>query len=174
MAIEPALPVNVPFYEGDVGDRALVTTIVLEHGVTECMHFAAFAYVGESVEHAALYFENNLAQGIALIGALREAGVRRFVFSLSCATYVEPDAVPISEDQPQQPANPYGWSKLIIEEVLSSYDRAYEMKFVSLRYFNAAGAHGGLGEHHDPEPHLNTARFVGRGRRAAACRSLRN
>lgn len=149
-----ALPINVPFYEGDAGDRALITTIVREHGVTECMHFAAFAYVGESVEHAALYFENNLAQGIALIGALREAGVRRFVFSSSCATYGEPDAVPISEDQPQRPANPYGWSKLIIEQVLSSYDRAYEMKFVSLRYFNAAGAHGGFGEHHDPEPHL--------------------
>jgi UDP-glucose 4-epimerase len=149
-----ALPINVPFYEGDAGDRALIAMLVREHRVTECMHFAAFAYVGESVEHPALYFENNLAQGIALIGALREAGVQRFVFSSSCATYGEPDAVPISEDQPQRPANPYGWSKLILEQVLSSYDRAYDLKFVSLRYFNAAGAYSGLGEHHDPEPHL--------------------
>ena len=148
------LPENVPFYEGEVGDRALVNSIVREHGVSECLHFAAFAYVGESVEDPALYFENNVTQGIALIGALRAANVQRFIFSSSCATYGEPDTVPISESEAQHPTSPYGWSKLIVELALASYGRSYGLKFVSLRYFNAAGAYRGYGEHHDPEPHL--------------------
>jgi UDP-glucose 4-epimerase len=112
------------------------------------------AYVGESVSDPALYFENNVQQGIGLIDELRLAGVRRIVLSSSCATYGEPDSVSITEDHPLNPTNPYGHTKVILERLLHSYDRAYEMKFVALRYFNAAGATQGLGEDHDPEPHL--------------------
>lgn len=149
-----AVAADVPFYQGDVGDRKLVSSILHEHGVEACIHFAAFAYVGESVQNATLYFENNVAQGITLLGALIAGGVRRFVFSSSCAAYGDPRSVPISEDAPQRPVNPYGWSKFVIERALESYDRAYGMKFIALRYFNAAGALPNLGEHHEPETHL--------------------
>ena len=149
-----AVPEDVPFYEGDVGDRDLVGSILREHRVESCIHFAAFAYVGESVERPALYFENNVSQGISLLDALVEGGVRRFVFSSSCATYGDPELVPIPEDAPQRPLNPYGWSKLMVERVLEAYDTAYGLKFVALRYFNAAGALPNLGEHHEPETHL--------------------
>lgn len=149
-----AVPEDVPFYPGNVGDRDLVARIGSEHDIEACIHFAALAYVGESVVEPARYFENNVEQGIALIGGLMEAGIHRVVFSSTCATYGEPRQVPISEQHPQQPSNPYGWSKLLMERVLESYDRAYGMKFVGLRYFNAAGATDQLGEHHDPESHL--------------------
>jgi UDP-glucose 4-epimerase len=145
---------DVPFYHGDVGDRALVARIAAEYKVEACVHFAALAYVGESVLEPAKYFENNVGQGIALMGALQQAGVRRVVFSSTCATYGEPDRIPISEKCPQWPTNPYGWSKLAMEQVLDSYDRAYGLKFVALRYFNAAGATQEQGEHHEPESHL--------------------
>ena len=145
---------GVPFYEGSVGDRALVARIAREHPLEACIHFAAFAYVGESVDNPALYFENNVAQGIALFGALVDAGVRRVVFSSTCATYGEPQQIPIPETCPQWPANPYGWSKLLLERLLSSYDSAYDLKFVALRYFNAAGATETRGELHEPETHL--------------------
>jgi UDP-glucose 4-epimerase len=149
-----AVAADVLFYRGDIGDRALVSSIVHKHSVECCIHFAALAYVGESVQNPTLYFENNVAQGIALLGALIAGGVRRFVFSSTCATYGEPLVVPIPEDAPQHPMNPYGWSKFIIERVLESYDRAYGMKSIALRYFNAAGALPNLGEHHEPETHL--------------------
>jgi UDP-glucose 4-epimerase len=149
-----AVPEDVPFYEGDVGDRALVGSILREHRVESCIHFAAFAYVGESVERPSLYFENNVSQGISLLGALVAGGVRRFVFSSTCATYGDPEVVPITEDAPQRPLNPYGWSKLMVERVLEAYDPAYGLKFVALRYFNAAGALPHLGERHEPETHL--------------------
>jgi UDP-glucose 4-epimerase len=145
---------DVPFYQGDVGDRELVGSIVRDHNIDACMHFAALAYVGESVAQPSLYFENNVVQGIGLLNALLDSGVRHFVFSSTCATYGEPTIVPISETTTQQPVNPYGWSKLIIERALASYDAAYGFKFVALRYFNAAGASPDLGEHHDPETHL--------------------
>jgi UDP-glucose 4-epimerase len=145
---------DVPFYHGQVGDRALVSRIVAEHKIEACVHFAALAFVGESVLEPAKYFENNVGQGIVLMGALLEAGVRRVVFSSTCATYGEPDQVPISENCPQWPSNPYGWSKLAMERVLDSYDRAYGLKFVALRYFNAAGATERQGEDHHPESHL--------------------
>jgi UDP-glucose 4-epimerase len=145
---------NALFYRGDIGDRQLIARIAREHKVEACVHFAAFAYVGESVAEPARYFENNAQQGIALLGALLDAGVRRVVFSSTCATYGEPREIPISEQHPQQPTNPYGWSKLLMERILESYDRAYEMRFVALRYFNAAGATERLGEWHDPETHL--------------------
>jgi len=149
-----AVDSSIPFYRGDVGDDALLERIFREHSIDSCVHFAALAYVGESVDNPAAYFENNVVKGMTLIGALRKAGVRRFVFSSTCATYGEPEEVPIPESARQQPTNPYGWSKLVIERVLESYDRAYGLKFVALRYFNAAGATEEHGEHHEPETHL--------------------
>jgi UDP-glucose 4-epimerase len=149
-----ALDSNVPFYQGRVGDRALLERITREHKIDSCIHFAALAYVSESVEKPALYFENNVQQGIGLMGALIETGVRQIVFSSTCATYGEPSETPIREHTPQWPKNPYGWSKLIMERLLDSYDHAYGLKFVALRYFNAAGATKHVGEHHEPESHL--------------------
>lgn len=149
-----AVPAEEPFYEGQIGDRELVARIAREHDLEACLHFAALAYVGESVTEPARYFENNVGQGLALLGALLQAGVRRLVFSSTCATYGEPQRVPIDEGHPQQPTNPYGWSKLVMERILESYDRAYGLKFVALRYFNAAGATERLGERHEPETHL--------------------
>jgi UDP-glucose 4-epimerase len=144
----------VPFYQGNVGDRELVGRIAREHNLESCLHFAALAYVGESVADPARYFENNVAQGIALLDTLLKAGVRRFVFSSTCATYGEPQQIPMTEEHRQQPTNPYGWSKLFIERILESYDLAYGLKFIALRYFNACGATENLGEDHRPETHL--------------------
>lgn len=149
-----AVDKEVPFYQGRVGDRALVERIATERKIDECVHFAALAYVGESVLEPARYFENNLEQGISLIGALMKTGVRRIVFSSTCATYGEAKEIPISESCPQWPVNPYGWSKLMMERLLASYDTAYGWKSVSLRYFNAAGATERCGEYHEPESHL--------------------
>ncbi|MDT7780725.1 MAG: UDP-glucose 4-epimerase [Acidobacteriota bacterium] len=149
-----ALDEEVPFYQGRIGDRELVERICREHSVEACIHFAALAYVGESVSDPRLYFENNVAQGLALLDALLASGVGRFVFSSTCATYGEPQRVPIDETHPQQPANPYGWSKLFMEKILDAYSRAYQLKFVALRYFNASGATERRGEHHEPETHL--------------------
>jgi UDP-glucose 4-epimerase len=149
-----ALPDRVPFYKGRVGDGALVERILREHSIEACIHFAALAYVGESVAEPARYFENNTGEGIAFLGALVKAGVLRFVLSSTCATYGEPEQVPIPETCRQWPKNPYGWSKLILERVLASYDGAYGLKFVALRYFNAAGATPRCGEYHEPESHL--------------------
>ena len=149
-----AVDTNVPFYQGDVGDPDLVRSILAEHSVDACIHFAAFAYVGESVIDPAKYFENNTLQTISLLNTLIENGVDRFVFSSTCATYGEPERIPIDEGHPQWPVNPYGWSKFFTERVLESYETAYGLRFVTLRYFNAAGATAGHGEHHEPETHL--------------------
>src|SRR2546425_8062138 len=149
-----AAPSGAPFYEGDVGDRGLVARIAREHEIEACVHFAAFAYVGESVAEPERYFKNNVEQGIALLEALSDAGVQRFVFSSSCATYGEPQEIPISEEHPQRPTNPYGSSKLTMERILEDYYCARRMRFVALRYFNAAGATERRGEYHDPETHL--------------------
>lgn len=163
-----AVPRDIPFYEGNIGDRELVARIAREHRVEACVHFAALAYVGESLAEPARYFENNVEQGIALLRALLEAKVSSVVFSSTCATYGEPQQIPLSEKHPQQPKNPYGWSKLFMERILASYDLAYGMKFVALRYFNAAGATKELGEDHEPEPHLiPTVSLVAQGREAA-------
>ena len=144
----------IPFYEGDIGNTALVSKIVEQHGIDACIHFAAFAYVGESVSDPLRYYENNVAQGVRLLGALVHSGVRHLVFSSTCATYGEPQNIPIDESHRQLPTNPYGWSKLFLERVMTDYDRAYRLKFVALRYFNAAGASAQAGERHDPETHL--------------------
>jgi UDP-glucose 4-epimerase len=149
-----AVEKDVPFYQGNVGDRSLVEKIVCEQRVESCIHFAAFAYVGESVAKPEIYYENNVEQGIAFIETLVKSGVKRIVFSSTCATYGEPQSIPISEDHPQHPTNPYGWTKYFMERILESYDRAHGLKFVALRYFNAAGATEQHGEHHDPETHL--------------------
>lgn len=149
-----AVPDGVPFYEGRVGDVALVEKILREHSIESCIHFAALAYVGESVNEPARYFENNVGEGMAFLGALVKARVLRFVLSSTCATYGEPETVPIPETCRQWPKNPYGWSKLFVEQILKSYEEAYGLKFVALRYFNAAGATAEHGEHHEPESHL--------------------
>ncbi|MGA7919578.1 MAG: UDP-glucose 4-epimerase GalE [Candidatus Acidiferrales bacterium] len=149
-----AVDADVPFYKGDIGDRALLARILKEHPIESCVHFAALAYVGESVQDPARYFQNNLEQGVVVMSALLEAGVRRVVFSSTCATYGETDQPTLSETTPQWPVNPYGWTKLMMERLLASYDVAYQLKFISLRYFNAAGATEKCGEHHQPESHL--------------------
>ncbi|MCW5961763.1 MAG: UDP-glucose 4-epimerase GalE [Pyrinomonadaceae bacterium] len=149
-----AVSKDIPFYEGDIGNSELVEKIVNDHAIESAMHFSAFAYVGESVEEPAKYYENNFVQTLKLLDVLIRCGVKKFIFSSTCATYGEPVRVPINEDHPQDPTNPYGWSKLMVERALRDYDRAYELKFVALRYFNASGATETLGEDHDPETHL--------------------
>jgi len=149
-----AVAPEVPFYEGNFGDRDLVRRILREHPLEACVHFAAWTYVGESVEQPAKYFANNFSQAAALLETLIESGVKRFVFSSTAATYGEPREIPIPETHPQWPVNPYGWSKFFVERMLESFDRAYGLKFVALRYFNAAGGTPKHGEDHDPETHL--------------------
>jgi UDP-glucose 4-epimerase len=149
-AVDPA----VRFYEGRTGDRVLAARIAREHRLDACVHFAALAYVGESVTEPGRYFENNFTQAQALFETLLEAGVRHVVFSSTCATYGVPQQVPIPESHPQRPVSPYGWSKFFVERLLDSFDRALGLRFVSLRYFNAAGATARRGEHHEPETHL--------------------
>jgi UDP-arabinose 4-epimerase len=145
-----------PLVVGDVGDAPLVRRILQEYAVEAVIHFAAFAYVGESQVDPRRYFDNNVANSLALLGAMLDENVRRIVFSSSCATYGLPAALPIHEDQPQNPVNYYGWTKLMIEKALESYGIAYGLEWLVLRYFNAAGAdlEGELGEDHSPETHL--------------------
>ncbi len=149
-ALDPA----IPFFEGNIGDKPLVQKIIKAHQIEACMHFSAFAYVGESVEKPQIYFENNFVQTLRLLDVLIANNVGKIIFSSTCATYGEPQNIPIDEAHPQFPLNPYGWSKLMVERVLQSYDKAYGLKFVALRYFNACGATEKHGEHHDPETHL--------------------
>ncbi len=149
-----SLDSDIPFYEGSIGDKELVRQVLAKHNIDACMHFSAYAYVGESVENPKKYFENNVVQTLSLLDILLDNGVKRFVFSSSCATFGEPLYTPIDENHPQDPTNPYGFSKLIIERVLAAYDAAYDLRSVSLRYFNACGATEKCGEHHDPETHL--------------------
>jgi UDP-glucose 4-epimerase len=149
-----ALPAGVPLYRGKTGDRELVARIAGAHQLESCIHFAALIEVGESVRDPAKYFENNAGQGIHHFAALLQAGVRRVVFSSTAAVYGDPETVPIGEQGRQWPKNPYGWSKFFVERLLESYDAAYRMKFIALRYFNAAGATERCGEDHRPESHL--------------------
>lgn len=142
------------FYEGEIGDTALVTRILSENEIDACMHFSAYAYVGESVDEPGKYYRNNFVETLGLLDSLRKAKVNRFIFSSTCATYGIPQRIPIDETHPQWPINPYGWSKLMVERAMDSYDKAYGLRFVALRYFNAAGASEHFGEDHDPETHL--------------------
>ncbi len=149
-----AIPSDIPFYQGDIGNRKLVKQITHEHNIEACIHFAAYAYVGESMTNPKLYFQNNVEQGTALIDTLQGSGVDKIVFSSTCSSYGEPQKIPLDENHPQKPVNPYGWSKFMVERMLEAYDQAYEMRFVALRYFNAAGATKRCGEDHNPEFHL--------------------
>jgi UDP-arabinose 4-epimerase len=145
-----------PFVEGDLADSALIQRVLREYKITSVIHFAAYAYVGESVTNPRKYFRNNVVCTLNLLDAMVDAGVREIVFSSTCATYGVPHEVPISENHPQKPVNPYGESKLAVEKILHWYAGAYGTHFAALRYFNAAGADpdGELGEDHDPETHL--------------------
>jgi UDP-glucose 4-epimerase len=141
---------------GDISDRALLDQIFATYEIAAVMHFAAYAYVGESVSLPAKYYRNNAFGTLTLLEAMLAASVKKIVFSSTCATYGVPKLVPILEDHPQHPINPYGISKLMVENMLADFDRAYGLKSVIFRYFNAAGADpaGRLGEDHTPETHL--------------------
>jgi UDP-glucose-4-epimerase GalE len=145
-----------PLIQGELADRERLRSAIEQYRVAAVMHFAAYAYVGESVSDPALYYRNNLGGSLSLLEAMRASGVDRMVFSSTCATYGIPDSVPIEETAPQLPVNPYGETKLAIERALHWYGQAYGVRSVSLRYFNAAGADpdGEIGESHDPETHL--------------------
>jgi UDP-glucose 4-epimerase len=141
---------------GSISDRAFLDRLFTDHKIDAVMHFAAYAYVGESVTDPAKYYWNNVVGTLTLLDAMREHGVKNFVFSSTCATYGNPQSIPIVEAHPQQPINPYGAGKLAVERILQDYDAAYGLKSVIFRYFNAAGADpdGQLGEDHQPETHL--------------------
>jgi len=145
-----------PLIEGDVGDRSLLNRIFTEYPIEAVLHFAAFAYVGESMHSPELYFRNNLVNTLGLLEAMRDRGVRKIVFSSTCATYGNPEQIPITESHPQRPVNPYGESKLMVERLLHWFSCIHGVRSVALRYFNAAGAdpEGELGENHEPETHL--------------------
>jgi len=142
--------------EGELADREHLSQVFRQHEIEAVMHFAAFALVNESVQHPAMYYQNNVTATLELLEAMRAAGVWRIVFSSTTATYGQPEIVPIAESTLQQPINPYGFTKLVIEHALTDYAHAYGFGCAALRYFNAAGAHpdGTIGEDHDPETHL--------------------
>jgi UDP-glucose 4-epimerase len=149
-AIDP----RTRFIEGDLQDRETIATAMRTVAPEAVMHFAANALVGESMQNPSKYFRNNVAAGVNLLDAMVEAGVRRFVFSSTCATFGTPDRVPIDETLPQRPINPYGESKLLFEKILRWYDEIHQLRYVALRYFNAAGATVKYGEDHRIETHL--------------------
>jgi UDP-glucose 4-epimerase len=141
---------------GDISDRAFLDKLFTDNKIDAVMHFAAFAYVGESVTDPAKYYQNNVVGTLTLLDAMRQHGIDNFIFSSTCATYGNPQYTPIDENHPQHPINPYGAGKLTVERVLQDYDPAYQLKSVIFRYFNAAGADpdGMFGEDHNPETHL--------------------
>ncbi|MGY5811242.1 UDP-glucose 4-epimerase GalE [Rhizobium sp. LEGMi198b] len=145
-----------PFVHGDILDTSSLARTLLQYKPDAVVHFAASAYVGESVEDPAKYYRNNVGGTLSLLDACRHAGIDKVIFSSSCATYGVPESLPITETTPQLPINPYGRTKLIAEQILRDYAAAYDLKYVALRYFNACGADpdGELGEWHEPETHL--------------------
>lgn len=145
-----------PIERGDILDRARLDEVFQTYSPAAVLHFAAFAYVGESVQEPAKYYRNNVVGSLTLLEAMRDHGVGQIVFSSTCATYGIPETVPIHDDHPQQPINPYGASKLMVERILLDFGSAYGLRSISLRYFNAAGAdpEGEIGEDHNPETHL--------------------
>lgn len=148
---------QVPAVFADLNDRDTLRRTLSDHKIDTVMHFAAYAYVGESVEQPLMYYHNNVATTIAVLESMLEVGVHKFVFSSTCATYGDPDAVPITENEKQAPVSPYGRSKLMVEHILKDLAHANkQFKFAALRYFNASGCamDGSLGEDHDPETHL--------------------
>jgi UDP-glucose 4-epimerase len=148
---------KVPFVFADLSDEPIVVKALRDHKIDTVMHFAAYAYVGESVEKPLMYYQNNVATTVSVLQAMQEAGVSRFVFSSTCAVYGDPPKVPITEDMPKNPVSPYGRSKLMVEQVLTDFAGGWkDFKFAALRYFNASGCaqDGTIGEDHDPETHL--------------------
>ena len=145
-----------PFINGDIADSSVLDQLFSQYQPRAVIHFAGYAYVGESVEHPAKYYQNNVAASITLLEAMRRHGCMNIIFSSSCATYGTPHQAPISENHPQTPINPYGRTKLMVEQIIKDYGAAYGMGYAILRYFNAAGAdpEGQIGEDHDPETHL--------------------
>lgn len=151
-----ALLQNTPFYHVDLLDETKITEILKAEKIDIVMHFAAFCYVGESVTDPLKYYKNNVSATVSLLSAMRSAGVTQFVFSSTCATYGTPTTLPITENAPQNPINPYGQTKLDVENLLKALSHAYGLSFAAFRYFNAAGAasDGSIGEDHSPETHL--------------------
>lgn len=148
-----AIPAGCEFIQGCMGNRDDLDR-ALQGKIDAVMHFAALSLVGESVVQPSQYYANNVVRGLALLDAMRDRNIHRFVFSSTAAVYGEPHSYPITEDFPLNPTNPYGESKLAFEKILKWYSAAYDLKYVSLRYFNAAGATSHVGEDHDPETHL--------------------
>jgi UDP-glucose 4-epimerase len=142
--------------EGDTGNSELLEKIFRQNEIEAVMHFAAYAYVGESVTDPAKYYQNNVVSTLSLLKAMAKAKVNKIIFSSTCATYGNPREIPITEDHSQDPINPYGATKLMVERILRDFDQAYGLKSVTFRYFNAAGADpdGVIGEWHEPETHL--------------------
>jgi UDP-glucose 4-epimerase len=151
-----AAAVGGELIEGDLMDGARLAAAFRDHAIEAVMHFAAYAYVGESVTDPAKYYHNNIVGTLTLLDAMRAGKVNRIVFSSTCATYGQPDKVPITESEKQAPINPYGFTKLAIEHALADYSKAYGLGYAALRYFNASGAaeDGSIGEDHKPETHL--------------------
>ena len=145
-----------PLERGDILDRTALDRAIEKYRPSACLHFATFAYVGESVSDPGKYYRNNVVGPLTLLEALRDHGVNQFVLSSTCATYGIPDKVPIDETLPQAPINPYGASKLMVERMLADFHAAHQLRSVALRYFNASGADPDveIGEDHDPETHL--------------------
>jgi UDP-glucose 4-epimerase len=150
------LVVDAELIVGDVADATLVSRVLADYRIGAVMHFAAYAYVGESMRDPTSYYENNVAATLNLLKCMVQTGVKMFVFSSTCATFGLPMATPMIEDHPQSPVNPYGASKLMVERMLQDFGMAYGLRSVVFRYFNAAGADpsGEIGEWHDPETHL--------------------
>lgn len=148
-----AVDTRAIFYKGDVSDAELLSDIISKHKIDECIHFAAFIEVGESVIDPCKYFDNNTGKAIVLFNALKNGSVRKIVFSSTAAVYGEPEYTPIDEDHPKKPSNPYGMAKSFTESVLDCLDKSDSVRHVALRYFNACGAFG-RGEDHNPETHL--------------------
>jgi UDP-glucose 4-epimerase len=151
-----AVPAGVSLHEGNLGDAPFVRRVLEAERIDAVMHFAAYCYVGESVTDPMKYYFNNVVATLHLLQAMRDAGVRRFIFSSTCATFGVPATLPIDENLPQAPINPYGQTKLDIEQVLKALAVAHGLSFAVFRYFNAAGAaeDGSIGEDHAPETHL--------------------
>ena len=149
-----AVAPEAAFVQGDILDRDCVRDVLTRHGVDTVMHFAAFIVVGESCSNPAKYFRNNVVGALTVLEAMAEAGVKRFILSSTAAVYGDPLAIPITEDMPTQPKNPYGLSKRMVEQALEWHDSAYGLRYVALRYFNACGASVVRGEAHQPESHL--------------------
>jgi UDP-arabinose 4-epimerase len=145
-----------PLVKGDLAERELLTKTLMDYRIEAVVHFAAFALVGESMQQPELYFRNNTLGSLALLESMQRAGVASIVFSSTCATYGNPERLPLREDHPTRPVNPYGESKLMTEKMLRWFEECHGLRWTALRYFNACGAHpdGDLGEWHDPETHL--------------------